>query len=91
MTKQKTYHMAYDMTELLQLIDNKYGNINNFADAAKIDVVKFLEEIAESDLSVDHIKLCVDLLSIPHEEIGFYFFRPVDVRTGKLLGDNQNG
>ena len=87
MTKQ----INYDMTELLSLIDRKYGDINDFANTAGIDVVKFLEEVAESDLSADNIKKCVDLLDIRPEEIDFYFFRPVDIKTGKIIGDNSNG
>lgn len=67
----------YDCTLLLQRIDSKFEDVNKFCDHAGLDPVKFLEAVAESDLSASTIKICIELLEIPSEDIERYFFTPL--------------
>lgn len=65
----------YDLSQLMRRIDKKFGDIHQFCEVAGLEPVSFLKNVGDSDLTVDEIKKCVEVLDIPQEEVGFYFFR----------------
>lgn len=68
----KKTHYKHD--ELMKLIERKFDSFDQFCDTAKLDHVDFLCDLIDSDLSVDEIKKCVEVLEIPADKIEFYFF-----------------
>jgi len=77
--------IKFDNAMLKQKIASKYENTATFCKAAGISPEEFERELEAGDISADNIKKAAQVLSIPAEEIGFYFFRPaIDPTTEEL-------
>jgi len=70
----------YDYSQLMNRIIDRFEDIHTFCGVAEFAPVEFLTDIGDGNLSVEEIRKCVDVLQIPHDEIGFYFFRTDDSR-----------
>ena len=72
----------YDTSKLLERINTRFEDIDAFCKAAKLNPVKFLEGLAESDLTAREIKKCVEVLEIAPDDVNLYFFTSSDTPSG---------
>lgn len=68
--------MKFKNDLLMQKIASMHESTAAFCQAAGIDPEEFEKELAAGDIGADNIIKAAQALSIPAEEIGFYFFRP---------------
>ena len=69
--------MKNNTSELTSKIMREHESLAAFCEAAGIDNPEaFNQELSTGDLSAANIEKAARALSIPPEEIGFYFFRP---------------
>lgn len=82
---------AINYGSLLWEIDKKYGNRRAFCDEIGISAVTLSRYInGLSQMPTDVIIKSCEVLSIPKDEIGFYFFTP-NVDKRKQNEDDKSG
>lgn len=69
--------MPNNYGQLLWKIEKTYGTKKAFSQAAEVDTKTLRKYITgETPMPATFISRACELLSIPKEEIGFYFFTP---------------